>query len=44
MAAKLRDGDAFPAMRVETVSHGTLQMPSDLKGRWAVLLFYRGWW
>jgi alkyl hydroperoxide reductase subunit AhpC len=44
MAEKLRDGDQFPAMRVNTVAHGELNLPGDLKGRWAILLFYRGWW
>ncbi len=44
MADKLRDGDTFPAMRVETVAQGALSIPGDLKTRYAVLLFYRGYW
>jgi peroxiredoxin len=44
MAEKLRDGDHFPTLTVETVKHGRLTIPDDLKSRWAVLLFYRGWW
>ncbi len=44
MAAKLRDGDQFPEMRVQTVAHGAMSIPNDFKSRWVVLLFYRGWW
>jgi hypothetical protein len=44
MAQELRDGDLFPAMRVQTVAHGELAIPDDLKSRWTVLLYYRGWW
>ena len=44
MADKLRDGDTFPRMKVETVAHGALSIPGDLKTRYAVLLFYRGYW
>ena len=43
MADKLRDGDTFPTMKVETVAHGAL-FPGDLKTRFAVLLFYREYW
>jgi len=31
-------------MKVETVAHGTLSIPGDLKSRYTVLLFYRGYW
>ncbi len=44
MADKLRDGDTFPTMKVETVAHRALSIPGDLKTRYAVLLFYRGYW
>lgn len=44
MADKLRDGDTFPTMKVETVAHGALSIPGDLKARYGVLLFYRGYW
>ncbi len=44
MATKLRDGDQFPELRVNTVAHGAMTIPGDFKSRWAVLLFYRGWW
>jgi hypothetical protein len=44
MADKLRDGDTFPTMKVEAVAHGTLSVPGGLKTRYAVLLFYRGYW
>ncbi len=41
---KLNTGDVFPKFAVDTVAHGRLTLPDDLKGRYAVLLFYRGWW
>lgn len=44
MADKLRDGDTFPTIKVETVEHGALLIPGDLRTRYAVLLFYRGYW
>lgn len=37
-------GDAFPALRVETVAHGQLVLPGDLDARWPVLLVYRAHW
>jgi peroxiredoxin len=41
---KLQAGDIFPKFEVETVAHGRLKLPEDLKGRYAVVLYYRGWW
>lgn len=44
MPDKLKDGDSFPSLTVDTVAHGAMGLPGDLHGEWAVLLFYRGWW
>lgn len=44
MPDKLRDRDSFPGLTVNTVAHGAMSLPGDLRGEWAVLLFYRGWW
>jgi alkyl hydroperoxide reductase subunit AhpC len=44
MAGKIRDGDPFPRMNVNTVAQGAMTLPDDLCGEWAMLLFYRGWW
>ena len=41
---KLKAGDEFPKFEVDTVAHGRIKIPDDLKGRYAVLLYYRGWW
>lgn len=44
MPEKLKDGDSFPSLTVNTVAHGAINLPGDLHGEWSVLLFYRGWW
>lgn len=44
MGDKLRDGDTFPTMKVETVAREALSIPDGIKTRYAVLLFYRGYW
>jgi len=41
---KLNAGEMFPSYQVDTVAHGRLTVPSDLKGKYSVVLFYRGWW
>jgi len=37
-------GDRFPEMEVSLLEGGTLSLPADLGGRWAVILAYRGHW
>ena len=44
MARQLNAGDKFPPCSVQTIRHGTLHIPADLKGEYAVILFYRGVW
>jgi hypothetical protein len=41
---KLNAGDTFPNYHVQTVAHDRLAIPEAFKGRYAVLLFYRGGW
>ncbi|MFQ5849455.1 MAG: hypothetical protein ACE5JU_02560 [Candidatus Binatia bacterium] len=44
MARQLNAGDPFPEYVVNTVDGKTLNVPQDLSGEYAVLLFYRGGW
>ena len=40
----LEQGKPFPRLGGTTSKGKTLNMPDDLRGKWAVLLFYRGHW
>lgn len=40
----LDSGDAFPALEVETVDHGSIRLPEHWDGGWGVLLIYRAHW
>ena len=44
MAKQLNPGDAFPEYKIPTVDGCTLNIPADLKGEYAVIIFYRGIW
>ena len=44
MAKQLGPGDPFPHYKVQTVNAGLLNIPTDLKGEYAVIIFYRGIW
>jgi len=44
MAEKLGAGDAFPAMTLDLVDGGKLELPGGLDARYKVILFYRGHW
>ena len=44
MAKQLNPGDAFPSYTVPLVGGGRLNIPADLKGEYAVIIFYRGIW
>ncbi len=41
---RLENGEKFPRLAAERVGGGSMTIPDDLSGRWAVLLFYRGHW
>jgi peroxiredoxin len=44
MAKQLGPGDPFPNYTVPTAEGGTLRIPADFEGEYAVILFYRGIW
>jgi hypothetical protein len=44
MSEKLNAGDAFPAMTLDLVDGGKLELPGGLDARYQVILFYRGHW
>ncbi len=44
MSEKLTAGDAFPAMTLDLVEGGKLELPGGLDARYKVILFYRGHW
>jgi peroxiredoxin len=44
MAKQLLPGDSFPSYKVETTDGRTLDIPGDLTGEYAVIIFYRGIW
>ena len=44
MAKQLNPGDHFPNFVVPTTDNCMLNIPADLKGEYAVIIFYRGIW
>jgi peroxiredoxin len=44
MAKQLNPGDPFPNFDVPTADGRTLNIPGDLKGEYAVIIYYRGIW
>jgi peroxiredoxin len=40
----LDSGDRFPSLALDKIGGGTLRLPDELSGSWAVVLFYRGHW
>ena len=44
MAKQLNPGDKFPNFVVPTADGKTLNLPADLNGEYAVIIFYRGIW
>ena len=41
---RLSDGDPFPPLHASRLEHGTMTLPADVAGRWAIIVFYRGHW
>jgi peroxiredoxin/uncharacterized protein (DUF1330 family) len=41
---RLRNGQLFPNLAIQTVRDRAMQLPRDLAGSYAVILFYRGSW
>ena len=44
MVNQLNPGDVFPNYTVPFAGGGRLNIPADLKGEYAVIIFYRGIW
>jgi peroxiredoxin len=44
MARQLGPGDQFPEYLIPVVGDRSLQLLTDLRGDYAVILFYRGIW
>ena len=44
MTSQLKPGDLFPEYRVKSTEGATLNIPGDLRGEYAVIIFYRGVW
>jgi peroxiredoxin len=44
MAKQLNPGDQFPNYRVQLTDARTLNIPQNLRGQYAVIIFYRGIW
>ena len=44
MAKQLNPGDAFPPFNVKLTDGRRLDVPKDLKGDYAVIIYYRGIW
>ena len=41
---KLQQGDRFPSITLNLAGGGQLNLPQDMTGRYAAVLFYRGHW
>lgn len=44
MARQLNPGDLFPTFTVNLTDGRSLDLPGDLKGEYAVIIYYRGVW
>lgn len=44
MARQLNPGDLFPDYTIQLTDEKTLNVPRDLTGEYAVIIFYRGIW
>ena len=44
MAKQLTPGDSFPEFNVPAVDGRNLNIPNDITGEYAVVIFYRGIW
>jgi hypothetical protein len=42
MVSRLQNGNVFPDLAIDVIGGGTLALPRDLAGSYAVILFYRG--
>jgi peroxiredoxin len=44
MSTHLQNGQFFPELKIAALDGGTLNLPSDLAGKYGVILIYRGHW
>ena len=44
LGTPLDSGDAFPDLVFDTVAHGRIALPEHVRGRYSVVLAYRGHW
>ncbi len=44
MAKQLNPGDLFPSYTVQLIDGRTVNIPQELRGECAVIIFYRGIW
>ena len=44
IGVRLRNGQPFPPLAIQTVRDGAMVLPRDVAGSYAVILFYRGSW
>jgi peroxiredoxin len=44
MAKQLKPGDLFPDYTVQLTDGRTVNIPHELKGEYALIIFYRGIW
>lgn len=44
MPRQLTPGDPFPPFTVPTTDGRVMNLPADLQGEYAVIIFYRGIW
>lgn len=44
VAKQLNPGDPFPSFNVNLTDGRTLNLPNDLTGEYAVIIYYRGIW
>jgi peroxiredoxin len=44
MTKQLTPGDRFPSFNVQLTDGRTLRLSADLKGEYAVIIYYRGIW
>ena len=44
MQQKLQQGDKFPSITLNLINGNTLTLPDEMPTRYAVILFYRGYW
>lgn len=41
---RLENGDRLPSLTAPRVEGGSLTLPDDVEGQWALVAFYRGHW